>query len=120
MAYHLGMWRTVPDSIDRFPGDFMASLRVGTIAAGLLGTGSWWLAREYMLRTHPGHTELMGAAIVVGVMDGLMLGIAAFVATYVLRVWRYERRLRKASDAALQLALNELDRGRDEDPRRPS
>lgn len=121
MAYHLGMWRTVPDSIDRFPGDFVASLRVGAGTAVVLGAGSWWLAREYLLRTHPGHPELMGASIVVGVMDGLMLGVAAFVLTYVFRVWRYERRLRKASDAELCRVLTELEmeKREDADPRRP-
>ena len=102
------MWRTVPDSIDRFPGDFMASLRSAGIAAVLLGAASWWLAREYMVRTYPGHQELLGAAVVVGVMDGLLLGVGAFVLTYVVRVFRYERQLRRRSDEALRQELQSL------------
>ncbi len=102
------MWRDVPDSIDRFPGDLVASLRVGCIAAMGLGGLAWWLARAYMLRTYPRHREMLGAAIVVGVMDGAMLGVAGFVVTYVARVWRYERRMRRRSDDALRRELADL------------
>ena len=108
LPYTADMWRTVPDSIDRFPGDFVASLRVGAVAAVVLGVVSWWLARQYMLRTYPGHVELLGAAAVVGVLDGTLLGIAVFVLTYVVRVFRYERRLRKASDTALRTTLEAM------------
>lgn len=102
------MWRDVPDSIDRFPGDFTAALRVGAGVMVASGFGAWWLARSYMERTYPAHSELMGAAIVVGAMDGVMLGVAAFVLTYVIRVWRYERRLRTQSDEALRRELARL------------
>ena len=110
------MWRSVPDSIDRFPGDFVASLRSGAVTAVVLGTVSWWLARGYMRRTYPGHLEMLSAAIVVGALDGLLLGVAAFVGTYVVRVWRYERRLRRRSDEALRRELATLPSD-DENPR---
>ncbi len=102
------MWQTVPDAIDRFPGDLMASLRAGMISAVVLGVTSWWLARWYLQRTYFGHVELLSAAIVVGVMDGILLGIGGFMLTYVVRVWRYERRLRRTSDDALRRELGAL------------
>lgn len=113
------MWRNVPDSIDRFPGDFMAALRVasGTMLFG--GVAAWWLARSYMERTYPHHSELMGAAALVGAMDGLMVGVAAFVVTYVIRVWCYERRMRRRSDEALKRELAQLELPKDNtDPHR--
>ena len=102
------MWRTVPDAIDRFPGDFVASLRSAAIAALLLGLASWWLARLYLQRAYPGHMEMLSAAVVVGVLDGAFLGVGAFVMTYAVRVWRYERNLRKRSDDALRRELADL------------
>ena len=107
------MWRSVPDSIDRFPGDFVASLRSGAAAAIVMGATVWWFAQAYMKRTYPLHTEIFPAAIVVGLLDGIGCGVAGFVLTYVSRVWRYERRMRKLSDEALRRELESLERQMD-------
>ena len=72
------MWRSVPDSIDRFPGDFMTSLRSAAVAAPACWVRLiWWLARSYMQRTYPGHAGDFSRQLSLwAVLDGLLLGVA--------------------------------------------
>ena len=96
-------------SADRFPGDFSASALAGLIAAVTLGPAAWWLSRQYMQRTYPGHPELLQAAVVAGVFDGFVVAVLAFAACLAVRIWSYERRERQRSDELLRTALSDLE-----------
>ena len=95
-------------SAERFPGDFVASAVCGAIIAALLGPTIWWAARRYLEQTYPHHPEMLGAAAVAGILDGLLLAVLAFTACFAIRIWRFERRERKRSDAALRLELESI------------
>ena len=95
-------------SAERFPGDFAVSVLCAAITAVLLGPGIWWFARMYLIRTYPHHPELLGAAIVTGAMDGVLIAALSFVACFAMRIWRYERQERKQSDNALRVELERI------------
>ncbi|GAA3751132.1 hypothetical protein [Terriglobus aquaticus] len=99
-------------SADRFPGDFSASALCAAVTASVTGPVAWWLARRYMLCTYPNHPEMLGAAVLTGILDGLLIACIAFGICFAARVWIYERRERKQSDAALRDALSTIDRER--------
>ena len=102
-------------SAERFPGDFTASAVCGAVTAAFLGPCIWWLARRYLQRTYPHHPELLGAAVITGILDGLLLAIFAFVFCFAIRIWRFERRERKQSDIALRRELEEIAAGQNSD-----
>ncbi len=95
-------------SADRFPGDFVASAVCGAVTAALLGPTVWWLARRYLQQTYPHHPELLGAAAVTGILDGFLLAVLAFTACFAARIWHFERKERKQSDAALRRELESI------------
>lgn len=117
------MWQAPAYSAEQFPGDFAASAMSGLVTAALLGPLTWWLARRYLQQTYPHHPELLGAAVVTGLLDGFLLAALAFVACFALRIWTFERRERKRSDAALRSELEhiaaERDRGSNDSPAPP-
>ncbi len=112
-------------SAERFPGDFAASAVCGALTAAILGPLTWWLARRYLVQTYPHHPEMLGAAVVTGIMDGLLLAILFAAACFAVRVWRFERRERKQSDDALRRTLEGMadeagrERGRNGEPPLP-
>ena len=76
----------------------------------------WYTTRSYLKRAYPGHSELAGAAAFAGLIDGLLIGGAAFIVTFAVRIWRHERRERRRSDFLLQQALEEVTRNPREHP----
>ena len=88
----------------------MASLLSAAVTAMLGGLAIWYLAARYLRLHHPHHGELASAAVVAGCLDGVLLGIGAFVFTFAVRIWLYERAERKRSDQLLRLALEDLHR----------
>ncbi|WP_419805218.1 hypothetical protein [Terriglobus sp.] len=98
-------------SAERFSGDFAVSAVCGAVTASILGPIIWWFARRYLQQTYPQHPELLGAAVVTGVLDGLLLAIFAFVICFAARIWRFERKERKRSDAALRSELESIAAG---------
>lgn len=99
-------------SADRFPGDFSASVLAAAVTASITGPLAWWMARRYLLLTHPNHPEILGAAVLTGILDGLLIACLAFGFCFALRVWIYERRERKSSDAALRKDLRSIEQDR--------
>lgn len=97
-------------SADQFPGDFLTSLLAATVTAVLSGPVIWLAAMYYFRHTYPNHPELWPAATLLGVVDGAMLGAAAFGINFALRIWRRERRERKRSDQQLRIELDDLER----------
>ena len=61
-----------PYSADRLPADLIVSVLTGLAGAAVVGPATWWFALRYLLRTYPGHPEMRSAAMVVGVLDGLL------------------------------------------------
>jgi hypothetical protein len=100
-----------PYSADRFPADFATSLLTAVVTAIVSGPVVWFLSLRYLRQHYPHHDELASAAIVAGCMDGALLGLLAFVFTFAVRIWRYERAERKRSDLLLRLALDDIQRG---------
>lgn len=98
-------------SADRFPVDFSASALAGLIAAVIFGPAAWWLCRQYLQHAYPAHPELLQAAVLAGVFDGLIIAVLAFAACLAVRIWRYERRERQRSDDLLRAALVDLNEG---------
>ena len=95
-------------SAERFPGDFAASAVCGLITAALVGPLTWWLARRYLEQTYPHHPEMIGAAVVTGLFDGVLVAVLAAGICFAVRVWTYERRERRQSDDALRSELEQI------------
>ena len=101
-----------PYSSDQFSVDFAAALRSGVIVALLCGVAGWYASRLYLQHTYPAHPELLPSAVVVGCLDGPLLGLGAAVFTVAYRIWKRERLERKRSDDLLRLALEDVERDR--------
>ena len=100
-------------SAERFPGDFTASAVCAASTAALLGPAAWWLARRYLQQIYPHHPEMLGAAVLTGILDGLLFACLAFGICFAVRVWRFERGERKQSDTALRKELLAIAKNRE-------
>ena len=82
----------------------------------------WWAARRYLQQTYPHHPEMLSAAVVTGILDGLLFAVLAFAACFAVRIWRFERRERKRSDVALRMELESIavDKKHEKDGEPPS
>lgn len=98
-----------PYSSDQFPADFAAGLRSGVLVALICGIAGWYMSRLYLQHTYPLHPELLTSAVVVGCLDGPLIGLGAAVFTIAYRIWKRERLERKRSDDLLRLALEDVE-----------
>ena len=102
-----------PYSADRFPMDFVMSAIGGIVAALVCGPLTWQISRRYLQQAYPHNQELLSAAIVAGVVDGFLFGIGGFIATFAVRIFRYERAERRRSDHALRRELEGISASRE-------